>query len=567
MGPEPKSPSPSRWKEAGVLVEPLLKIMIIDDEFLVRDLLKRCLHWEQLGFQIAEEAASAREALELISREPPDIIITDICMPVMDGIELSRIVREQFPQTKIVILTGHEEFEYAKRSIQIGVSEFLLKPIRDDELQKIILKVRAEILAERLERDELNRLKQQLAENLPYLREKFFNELICPGTYETDLGERLRYFQGETDLGERLRYFQIEFGSGRFQTAVIEIEAKELHPNLINAEGFLLQAMKAQDLVKEYFNACVHATAPRIYIFFDYHQRLVILNNDPAVDLAQSAESLKTILLNRLHCFITIGIGKSYPDLGSIWYSYQEAVEAIKYKVLIGKDQVIGYDDLRIIDFGESRFEHQETGELAFYIKTGLVEKATEYIDLLFKTMDILTVDSLRARAFLVVADILNSLAGLKIDSRDILGTGGQTYEQIFNIDTLPEMKNYLEELVRSTIKTVMNLRQKKEFSVIKAIQEYMVGNLSNENLSLTLVAKEFYLNSSYLSRIFKQATGQTFVEFLTEIRMEAAIRLLRETDKKAYLIGQEVGIPDPHYFGICFKKYTGMAINDFRKS
>jgi two-component system response regulator YesN len=531
------------------LSKTILKLMIVDDEDLVRDLFKHCLNWQELEACISGEAAGAREALELIEQEIPDIIFTDICMPYMDGIEFSRIVREKYPWIKIVILTGHEEFEYAKRSIQAGVTGFLLKPIQDQEIKQAILDLKAKIIREQAERDEYRHLKKQLTENLPYLKEKFFNELLHNqiGTFE---------------IKGKIEYFQIDFQSNSFQVAIIEI-TPDNQQCYSGTEEQLIVGMQAMDLVAEYYGG-----KHRIHIFFDYQQRIVILNNDPLLDIPVLLESVKMLLQKQLNCSVTIGIGRNYPSPESIHYSYREAVEALRYKLLIGKDQIISYNDLNFIPLENSPADYQND-EFVFFIKAGCSEKAVNWLELFFTEIGnnhTLTIDSLRAKAFMILATILNTIDELGLRIGDVFDGDNEPYDQILKNDTIPEMKKYLTDLVLNITAVVRSLHDKKECKIAKEIQEYLMQNLANEDLSLTKVAKEFYLNPSYLSRIFKQATGTTFVEYLTKIRMETAIKLLRETDKKAYQIGETIGIPDPHYFGICFKKYTGMSINEFRK-
>ena len=160
------------------MTDDALKVILVDDEHLVRDLLKNCIKWDDIGMKVAGEASNAHEALDLIEMLMPDIIIADIHMPFIDGIEFSRIVIEKYPHIKILILTGYEEFEYAQKCVKVGVADFLLKPINDDEIIKALLKIKEKINEERNYRNEYDQLKVQLEESLPYLKEKFLNELL-----------------------------------------------------------------------------------------------------------------------------------------------------------------------------------------------------------------------------------------------------------------------------------------------------------------------------------------------------------------------------------------------------
>lgn len=139
-----------------------IKVLIIDDEYLIRNLIKNCIDWNELGVEIIAEASNAIEGINLINKEKPDIILTDINMPVTDGLDMSKCILEKYPDIKVVVITGYNEFEYAKRSIKIGVSDFILKPIDEDELRNSILKLKNEILDEYSRKKEYKDIKDKM---------------------------------------------------------------------------------------------------------------------------------------------------------------------------------------------------------------------------------------------------------------------------------------------------------------------------------------------------------------------------------------------------------------------
>jgi two-component system response regulator YesN len=349
----------------------LLKVILVDDEVLVRDLLKRCVDWGGLGAMIAGEASGASEALAMVDQLLPDLVFTDICMPSMDGIELSELILAKYPWIKVVIITGYEDFDYAKRSIQAGVSEYILKPINDAEIVRVLLKIKAKIAAQKDRDCEYDRLKQQL-----------------------------------------------------------------------------------------------------------------------------------------------------------------------------------------------DRFN--------FYLKAGMEEQALQLLEQFLQevsTYRSLSFDQLRMAGVQIVMAILNTLNDLRLDSGPIFEPGLSPYDRVFGMDNIPELGDYVLKLTRQVLAYINETRHRKVNKVIREVQEYLRLNYANSDISQTTVAKLFFVNSSYLSRIFKQAINLTFVEYLTQIRMEKAKQFLQETDLKAYQIAERIGIGDPHYFGICFKKYTGMSVNDYRKA
>ncbi len=531
--------------------EGMLRVLIVDDEYMVRGLFKRCIDWNDLGMEIVGEASGAQEALELTDRLNPDIIYTDICMPYIDGIELSRLVFEKYPNIKIVILTGYEEFEYAKKSLKLGIADFLLKPINDDEIRKSALGLKEKIEIERSHSSEYNRLKTLLEENRPYLMEKFLNEFI-------------RGNIPEAEATEKQAYFGLNFGSDTFQAAFLE--ADRTHGDIApDAEGKLILRLQCMEEVRLYFR-----NDPYITVFFDNDQKIAVLNTAAGVDFIECCETLRIMLANKLKCTVTIGIGNPCKGSGHIRQTCSEAIYALNYSAVLGKNQVISYDVIDLSPRKAPHFQGRMPEEFEFCMKAGLTEKALE---LFCASCDVLSPDMSDAAEALrivssntisVILSVINE-TGLRIG--DVFEDGGEPFKHVFRIDTLPEMTEYISSVIRRTTGLIDKLKAKKVNKTITDIKEYIRGNIAANDLFPASIAGRFYLNPSYLSRIFKQETGQTLTEYITKARMDLAVRLLDQTDLKAYEIAERIGIQDPHYFSICFKKYTGMSVNDYRKS
>lgn len=530
--------------------EGYLKVLIVDDEYMVRGLLKRCIDWKGIGMEIAGEASCAQEALELVDRLNPDIIYADICMPYIDGIEFSKMAFEKYPDVKIIILTGYEEFEYAKRSIKLGIADFLLKPINDDEILKSALNIKEKIISERTHSDEYKRLKMLLEENHPYLKEKFLNEFI-QGKMSAD------------EILEKQAYFNLNFESGIFQVAFLEAEKPGAGINQ-GAEQKLLLQMQCMEAVRQFFR-----NDSQITVFFDNTQRIVILNTDTEVDFTECCETLRIMLANKIKCIVSIGIGNRCKGQENIQQTCREAFYALSYGAVLGKNQVISYNAVDLSRGKRLGIKSKLFDEFEFYLKAGLAEKAMEIFNDSCESIapdSGNTVENIWVLASNVISEILSVMneTGLKID--EVFEDGDEPFKHVFRICSLPEMKDYISAIVYKTVNLLEKLKSKKVNKTITEIKDYLNSNISSSDLSLSSVAAKFYLNSSYLSRIFKQETGQTFIEYLTKARMELAVSLLNQTAMKAYEIAERIGIKDPHYFSICFKKYTGISVNDYRK-
>ncbi|NLD50413.1 MAG: response regulator [Clostridiaceae bacterium] len=525
----------------------MLRVMLVDDEENERNLLKLCINWNEFEMEIAGEASSGREALDLLEDINPDIIITDIRMPFMDGLEFSRIVAETYPYIKVMVLTAHEEFEYAKEGIKVGVSDFLLKPIKRADLKAALVNLKNKIEAERLHKNEFEELRKQLEESFPYIKEKFLNELL-----QNNLSDE--------EIKSKLDYFSIKGFESYVQLVLIEPCHSELD---IAEETRVLLGMKCTEIVRQYFKEDTG-----IEVFVDNSHRIVVLSGGPEVDIVECCEQIKAMIINRLKCYVNIGIGNVHRNLKEIKQSYREASEALNYKVIYGKNHIISFDENKINE-STWNMKMDELNEIGFHVKTGLEDKALEMINGIFDgfySQGLKSIDFVRITSINIITVILNSITELGLDFNDVFEGGKLPYDRVFIIDNLPDMKGYMLNMVKHAISSVKNMRTRKTNKVINEIIEYMKENLSEQELSLAGVAKQFYLNSSYLSRAFKQETGRTFVEFMTGIRIEKALKLFKETDLMLYEVAQEIGIPDPNYFGKCFKKYVGMSVNEYRK-
>ncbi|MGL1893460.1 MAG: response regulator [Spirochaetaceae bacterium] len=513
-----------------------LKVVIVDDEYLVRELIKRSISWDQLGLTVSGEASGAMEALDLINEKQPDIVITDICMPIIDGIKLSSLILEKYPQINIIVLTGHDEFYYAKESISLGIKEYLLKPINADELKQCLIKLTKDIREEKVNKDRINTL-------LPYLKDKTLNDLMFPG----GLGE---------DILENISRNNIEFKTSKFSVALVQAFSSkyDLHTN----------RLKVYNTIKDYFTDGLD-----LYCFLGSRGYIVLLNHTDEVVLEDVCERILNNILNRLEISISIGVGNEVFNYIDICNSYDQASKALDYRVIEGKNSVITFNNIDLAQGYDSNKHNKLIKELTFSIKTTLEARFRDNMDDLFRLQikgsggDL---NSIRVMAANIVSVILSLISELALEVDDIFTSGSQPYENVFKLTDLLDIKDYLFKLGVSVIAKIRLKNSNNTSKLIDGVKIYVENNLSDTDLQLSSVALKFNVNSSYLSRKFKQETDETFKEFLAFLRIEKAILLLKTTDKRSYEIAEDIGISDPHYFSIFFKKQMNMSISDYKK-
>jgi len=527
-----------------------LKVLIVDDEKLVRNLLKMRIKWEEFGMKIVGEASSSKEALELVETFKPDIIFTDICMPVMNGIELSKVIAEKHPNIKIVIITGYDRFDYAKTSIKLGVFDYLLKPINGEEIRRVAEKLREKIKMERSHKNEYINLKLQLDENLSYIREKFFNELI-----QTEMSEK--------EILERLSCLKLDMkpDTDFFQAAIAEMSnlTEKLEGDL-ESFNFELVVNLAESINNDNY---------KLNIFKDNSNKLVLISNNDGFDMEGFCGILKTKITKRYKCAVCIGIGNKVQGIQGIKKSYTQACEALNYKLIKGKNQIINYRDVVVVNENKWEVSADKIEKLTFCIKSGLGDKASEFVEEIFSDFYYNRQNTI-VRVRMVLIGVLTACQQVIMENgkipHDLKEFNTIDYDYISVLDNIPDIKGYMKKFISDLIRVINKSGEKVSNRLIEQIKEHIQKNMHSSKLSLSSVAREFYISPGHLSRLFKQETSQTFVNYVTKIRINKAMELLKETDLKVYQVGEKIGIDDPHYFSIIFKKYTGLSVNKFRK-
>jgi two-component system response regulator YesN len=307
-----------------------------------------------------------------------------------------------------------------------------------------------------------------------------------------------------------------------------------------------------------------------INVFHDNSGRVVIVSWDAAIEPAPIGEQAIRAIKDKMSYQTTVGVGSVYNKLDRVKDSYKEALEALRYGKLYGGGQVISFgEDIRLVDSAMD-LKLTEMEEIIFFIKTGIKEQAVHSIDKLFLSLastrgaTIEQAYSLGVQ-FLSLLILAMSELGFSQLRTDLLN--GALYNRMFGCRTFSELRLLLSELAEEAADYIKGSRIKKTSRIIDEVHAYLMEEFRNPEVSLTSVSQKFHLNSSYLSRIFKQEMGQGFTDYLLKLRIDEAITLMNETDWRAYQIAEKVGITDPYYFSHRFKKVTGVSIQEYKRT
>lgn len=532
----------------------MITMIIADDEFIVRDGLRNYIPWEEFGIKVIGEASDGQEALDLCESLKPDILFTDIRMPVMDGLEVSFKLKEQNMDIRIIILSGIQDFNYAKTALSLNAEGYILKPVKLNELRQVIQKVVASINMERNKEQKLIKLKNQLKENMIIAREKFLYNLIT-GFYakEDEINEKLRYFEIPPEIKEE------------HLVCVLQIDNyNEITSGLQEWDRQLL-SFSVTNILEEILSAdpsgicfCSHENE-FIMIFF----KSAIINEDHL----RICENLMSCLEKFLQIPVSIGIGREVSQVMHINASYTNAVRALQYKFYTGSNSMLNIKDIESIsDFDEDKknMEYMDFLEpisrLTGCLKLGNSESVQQIITKIFdefmgdKKYPIDYIQNISAELIYTLSRTVFEL-GEKLDA--LVENHNDIMEKMYKIKSIYELRDYLISIFLVAANFFSKKYTQKNDKIVKKIKD-IIKQKYMEDISVAGISENIYLTPNYISLIFKQETGETITEYITRTRMEAAKELLSTTDFKILEIAEMVGYDNPHYFSTVFKKYSG---------
>lgn len=539
-----------------------MKVFLVEDEYIVREGIKNNIDWAANGFTFCGEASDGELAFPMIKKEQPDIVITDIKMPFMDGLELSRLVKKELPQVKIMILSGYEEFEYAKTAIQIGIEEYLLKPINGDELLSAVKRVAEKIAEERQNAKNQQEYQKDSFEYVENAKRELFNDLISS---EPALSEVI-------DRGKELG---LELTAEYYNLLLLKIQRKQ------RVGSFSEQVVEIMDKV----DAFVRSHSGDLMCFdraLEGKAFLFLGENEPAIE--KNICTFLDFFCQTVEPYTEVSyfgsIGKAVPRLRELVDSYETASHAFAYRFLTDGSGVIRYEDIK--DNGRREKSREdcligcvETANLDKhkideFLKGGEIEEIRYFVEGYIRNIGAEGNNSLLFRQYIVMDMYFAAVHFLEQIDRD------ETHhieEPFQSPEQMQDILSHLETTVTYVVDLfgwVMKLRDEKMIErnddVVERARGYIRNNFSDEELTLNLVASEVNVSPNHLSALFSQKTGQTFVKYLTDVRMNRAKELLKCTNKRSGEISEEVGYKNPHYFSYLFKKHQGCTPIQYRE-
>lgn len=535
-----------------------IKVFLVEDEMVIRRGIKNSIDWEKEGYIFCGEASDGELAYPMIIKEKPDILITDIRMPFMDGLELCKLVKKELPNIKILILSGYDEFDYAKEAIRLGVTEYLLKPISSGKLLEALNGVSESIRREKEDKDLVRKYMEEMRENTEHEKQKFFEQMIAGNLSMADALE----------TGEK---YEINLSARMYNLLLFRFTLGE-------------ENRKSGELLGEAEYAIEKLTERLEYVF--EFQRGVegwafLLMADNEEQMSERVKELSKDLEEIMKNYSTIayfgGIGQPVARLRELEESFREAERALAARFTMELNQIISVEDIRmaqnvdtlddieITSFGE--IEKTRT-MLEKFLNNGAEDEIDEFVDVYINELSEENLKSVLMRqyiimdAYIVMMSFCEKFEGIE---GEMQAQSEELKNSMKTIQTLEEIKNYIRMLLKKIIGVRDTISGRRYSDIIEIAKDQIRKTYMSDEISLNTIAAEVGMSPSYFSSIFSKEMGKTFVEYLTEIRMDRAKELLMCSSMKTSEIGYEVGYKDPHYFSYIFKKTQNCTPKEFR--
>ncbi len=537
----------------------MFKVLIIDDEPIIRKGLKNIINWRNYGCEVCGEAGDGFDGIELIRTHLPDIIITDIKMPAVDGLTMLREIKSTVPDSKVIILTGHRDFDYVHEALKLGAFDFLLKPSKIEELTAVISRAVKELKFQRERVEEFEKLKVLFRQNIPILREKLLYDVI----YEINANEE--------DILEKLELFDITMDN--FLMLIVQNDAEDTDSREISQYDRHLYQFGIINTFSEVFSENFKVTSITLN---NVGIAFLIMPLDKSADMIDQVDKKCTYLQEIIrNCFgftVTVAVSSEGTVLTQLPMKFKECREALEHKFYLGSNSIIFHGDVNtFFKYDDHSMLEKLQKALIEGVKSGNESSVMDRLQDIFsyvKGMDPMGKEFIKNFYWNIISSINNirmSLPSSDADKKPEYKELSGLYGLIEKCSCADELNAILEEAAKSVTSRVNSYNNKSIKLILRKALEYMQAHYS-EQVTLNEVAEQAYVSTYYISRMFKREMGKNFVDCLNEIRIEKAKEMLKDVRFKTYEIAEKVGIPDAHYFSRLFKKYVGVTPTEFRE-
>jgi len=527
--------------------------MLVDDEAIVRRGIREGIDWSQHGVEIVGEEGNGEAALASILKINPDIVITDIRMPRMDGLKLTENLRELMPHVKIVIISGYEDFTYAKQALKMGVKEYISKPISSEEIIAIVTRLRDEIEFERNNQRRIEDSRSLLARNYFFIKSKFIRRLL----------KDYRLINHPIIEAEKLH---ITLSGPYFLVFVLSIDDSGEHfkPSIEENKELQVYAISniAEDTLPEKYQGTVIADDS-----FSHLICVVNLQHAPGSFMYTICKEIQENVATFLGISISIGVGNSCRTLSELGESYKQAKETLKYKFYSGMKSIQYYDATKKIkSSNEYTFPVSLIEELLTCVDCDDWDRFHIQLKKMFLEFETELVDEYLVKE--ICSSLLNSIVrklGIAEFPWEIYyGRNINPYAEIHSLERMTDIYDWLCHLIHEMYQAGEVMKNREYKSIVHHAIRYMERNY-HTNITLDSIAAATHVSPNYFSKLFKTETKTNFIDWLNKLRIEKSLPLLKRSDLKIYEVANRVGYSDYKYYSTLFKKITGITPKQYK--
>lgn len=542
----------------------MLKIFLAEDEVIVRETIKRMIPWEDLGFELVGEAADGEMALPLLLRQKPDLLITDIKMPFMDGLTLAKVAKKEIPGLKVVILSGYDDFNYAKQAINIGVEDYLLKPITKNALIERLTEIRSRYEHEKTQKEYYEKFHREMQAYEKNSSRDFFEALVSGSM------DMMEIYRRSEKLG-------LDIVAEAYNVLIFTMNCEEDFSG--QREGYSEWEAESLELLEEFFSENTSAMLFRCNIFS--YGVLIKGQKETIGENTRSCVSEIQRILDRKEQKRQwfVAAGEPVERLSQIQKSYYSASRAFSQRYLYDEN-ILYYDEMasmekkNVTEDDSTYLQKVDVNALnpvilQKFLSNGLLEETENFVKDYFYAIGQEPLESLVFRNYVTLNVRFSVMSFLKE-----IGCDTRILEQEDTEDVLSESSKSLENAIayaKKIISQAIALRDQnsgnKNRSILKTAVDFIDSHYMEEDMSLNKAANAANVSANHFSALFSQNMGQTFIEYLTNLRMNKAKEYLRCTSMRSSEIAGEIGYKDAHYFSYLFKKTQGMTPSDYRKA
>ena len=525
-------------------------LLLVDDEEEVTRIIAKKVKWNDLGFSVTGHANNGLKALEMLEEMQPDVVMTDIRMPYMDGLELCGQIREKYPATKLVLFTGFDDFEYAKEAVHLEIEEYVLKPLNAAEITKVFEDLKKKLDQEINEKKSAELLKKYYKDSLPLLQANFYSTLI-EGRVP------------EEELTKYLANYQIDFTGPLYGCVLIHASKtqvpKDMDPQLV---AISVDKQAGERLEQKW-------KAKRFNYLGDTVMIVQLESEKEVSELTDSCDRFCKYVHHMIGAVVTVGVGQICDNISDLVKSYQSAREAVSYRVLYGTKRAINIgeivpkEQIKPVQSEESRMQ-----TLFRAIRIGdsaEIERAAHgEMEKLHKNTE--TMSQYNLATMEIVSGFFKFCTDNSLDFNKISGNMQNIYEKVSQMDesSLTAWIVQMSETISEKLKCARNSSARR---LIVEAQNIVQERYMEADISLDEVCAVLGVSNSYFSSVFKKEAGKSFISYLTDYRMDIAAEMILNTDEKSETRAEKVGYLDANYFSYVFKKKFGVSPSKYRAS